>query len=493
MSEAKKALTGSIILVFTKISQKLLGLVSTLVLARILLPEDFGIIAISLLVITFMTTIAESGGREYIIRKDAVDDDDINTFWTLNLCLKTGIVVLVLLLTPLIAQFYEDQRLIPIIPMLALMLPLGALVNPELVICQRNQNYAPLLKIDLIKKIFAITLSISAALYFKNYWALIVGHLSSNLVGLICSYVIFNYRPKLTLINIKQQWVFSQWMLARSILGYTRSQLDNFFVSKFFSASELGGYYISKYISNMPATDLIAPALDPLLASYSRTKHSIEELKHQITLTLMIVASTAIPFAAFVYFNSFEIVKLILGDSWLEYSSLFAALSLLVIPHTIGIIAGKIITSSGKVRILFFYDFISLLTMFFVLYLLRDFSLESFTLGKLFVELIMVSLLLIVATLHMYKRKLFFILLLFLTSSLGAFSVGKVLTLFTFHAPVFFELSFKFAIFAAIWCVFVFVIFKVFLKNNHAALHIKFLIGKAMTLLFSKLARFRKS
>jgi O-antigen/teichoic acid export membrane protein len=489
LSEAKLALKGSLILICTKISEKLLGLVSTLVLARILLPEDFGIIAISLLVISFMDTIANSGGREYIIRKDTVNDADINTFWTLNICLKAGIFMLIILVTPFIAGYYEDERLLSLLPTLSLILLTGSLTNPALVICQRTQNYIPLLKIDVAKKVMAITFSISAALYFQNYWALIVGHLTSNITGFIYSYIMFSYRPKLSLKKLREQWAFSQWMLARSVLGYSRSQLDTFFVSTFFSASALGGFHISKYISNMPGSEVLAPALVPLLASYSKTKHVIDDFKHQITLTIIVVAATAFPIAAFVFYNSFEIVSFILGKNWLEYSSLFAFLSLLVVPHTIGKVAGSIITSTGKVNLLFYYDLLSLLTMIGILYSLRNSTLEWLTLGKLATELVMVFCLLTIGILTMFRSSIISLYAILIASCTTAFGLGYLLNTFSFGLPVFFELALNLVIFFVSWIAIVILFFKVFLRRNHAALHIKYLLGNGFKGLLSNVKR----
>ena len=65
-----------------------MGLISTLILARLLVPEDFGIIAISMLVLVFVETLANTGSEQYLIQKDSIDDYDINTAWTLNLILK---------------------------------------------------------------------------------------------------------------------------------------------------------------------------------------------------------------------------------------------------------------------------------------------------------------------------------------------------------------------------------------------------------------------
>ncbi|MDT0627685.1 oligosaccharide flippase family protein [Alteromonas sp. W364] len=476
MSLAKLALKSSLILVITKFSEKTLGLISTLILARILVPEDFGIVAISLLVIYFMATVSNSGGKEYIVRKDDVDQDDIDTFWTLNICLKVAIYLLVLLLTPLIVNFYDDNRLQSLLPVLALSLPIAALVNPATVICQRELNYIPILKIDVIRKLVSITIAISIAIYFESYWALIWSHLASNITHVLCSYIFLKYSPSLTLINIKKQWGFSQWMLYRSVLGYCRSQLDTILVSAFYSPSSLGGFHISKYISNMPATDFFGPALEPLLASFARNKDNVDNFKHQITLTVLVIAVTVIPSTAFIYFNASTIVDLVLGDKWSEYSSLFGVLSLLIIPHSLAYLGSTVMTSMGRVNVLFYYDLLTLLLMGVVLYLLKERTLEYFTYGKFLVEIFMVTILLLIGNIRIFKKNTISIFFYLIIPSFLSFTLAYLLGHLVLEVPSFIKLSILFFVFLFCWVLVCILMFVLFLRQNHSANHLKHII-----------------
>ena len=154
--------------------ERSLGLISTLILARVLVPEDFGLIAIANLVIGFVSRSIESGGGQYLIQKDVVGEGDINTSWTIGMILKLVIFILLLISTPFVADYYSDTRLILVIPILASMIIISAFANPYTAILQRNQEYAVIFKINIIKKLFSVVITVTTALIFQSYWALII-------------------------------------------------------------------------------------------------------------------------------------------------------------------------------------------------------------------------------------------------------------------------------------------------------------------------------
>ncbi len=488
MSNANKALKGSFLLVLTKLSEKSLGIVSTLVLARLLVPDDFGLVAIANLIIGLVSIMADTGSGLYLIQKEEVDDDDINTSWTINLILQTMLFVFLVLITPFASEYYQDDRLLSVIPVLSSMVILGALTNPYLSILIRNQSYELIFKIDIIKKIFSVSVVCIVALIFQNFWALIIGHLVSNMIRVVCSYLYLDYRPKLNLSRVREQWAFSQWMLAKGFLGYSRSQLDTFLISSFYSPAALGGYHISKYISNIPGSEGISPALDPLLASFSKNKNNFDNFKHQIMLTLLVIGATAIPLTAFMFFNSTPIVKLILGENWVDFSSVFGILSLLVIPLAIGKISAQIVISRGRVKALFYYDLFSLMIMAGILFYLSNISLESFSSAKVAVDFILVFLLFIYSAASIFNKELIKITSAFITILFSAFSLAYLSKVyFLTQIPVFISLTLSFSLFCLTWLLFCYAFFYIFLRKNQAALHLKYLIKQFMISCSSKL------
>jgi len=477
MSEANKALNGSFLLVLAKLSEKMIGLISTLVLARVLVPDDFGIVAIANLIIVFSGLLAESGGGLYLIQKKDVDDIDINTSWTIDLILKLGIFAIIFLASPIITEYYGDSRLLSLIPVLGLLILLSAATNPYLNILRRQQQYGVIFKIELTRKVISVIIVIIVSLIFKSYWALVVGQLTSNTLKVLLSYIFVTYRPRLCLKKAREQWKFSKWMLYKGVLGFSREQLDTFIVSSTANTSQLGGYYISKYVSTIPGYDGVAPALDPLLATYSRTKTNSENLKYQVKLTLFIICLTVLPLSSFVFFNSDSLVALILGNKWADFSFIFGVLSLTTVSLAFGRVASQLLTSSGKVKILFYYDLISLLTMAIVLFSLASYSLDIFAVGKVVTDFTLVALLFFYSTFNLFKLSILKLLLVFIWFSILSVLTGYLSNYcFSFQIPVFFTLIINFIVAVFLWILYCLISYKLFFQNDKCAHHLIFIV-----------------
>ncbi len=478
MSEAKKVFKGALFLFSAKMIERSMGLVSTLILARVLVPDDFGLIAIAHLVIGFVSKSMQAGGGQYLIQKQDVSNSDINTSWTINLLLRGVIFALLLVLTPFASEYYSEPRLMMVIPILASMIIVGAFGNPYIAILQRNQDYSTIFKINIIKKVSSVLFTVSAALIFKSYWALILGHLVSSAVGTIISYTYIAYRPKFNLSGVKEQWGFSKWMLAKGVLGYTRGQMDTFMVSSFYSPSQLGGFHISKYIASMPGSEGIAPALEPLLATFSRAIKGVDEIKHQLCLVVIILIATSVPLSLFIYVFSKPIVLLILGQQWLEFASIFGVLGFLTITAGVGKVATHIIIAEAKVKLLFLYDLYSLIFIGIVLYFFSRGSLEVFSMVRVITEFIVITALFIAGTYHILGGLLIRIVLLvalYTACSLGLTLVTNLLFINDIHVLVSLTISgFLFLLLSSGLC---WLFFQVFLKNNEAALHVIYMLN----------------
>ena len=147
MSLGKKAISGSLLLLFGKVIQKSLGIISMLVLARFLTPEDFGIVAIATIAAFFFDTIGQTGTQQYIIQKETITSQDVNTAWTLNLLFKAGCFLLFIAAIPFITDYSDNTLLKPVLYWISLIIPLGALISPGLIVQSRNLNYRPITKL----------------------------------------------------------------------------------------------------------------------------------------------------------------------------------------------------------------------------------------------------------------------------------------------------------------------------------------------------------
>ena len=368
MSNLKKGVIGSILLVGQSFLNKAVGLVSTLILARVLLPEDFGIVAIATLIIGFFAILSETGSAQYLLKEEHITDSDVNTSWTINIIIRLGLTFFAFLASNYAADFYGDDRLSFLIKILALLFFIKAWENPAIIYLKRNQEYSLIVKVSVAGKFIAVCGAVSVALYFESYWALVVGQTITVVAGLIGNYLIHPFIPKFELTNAKKQWRFSGWMIPQSILGYFRTQLDTLLVSSFFGKTELGSYHTIKYIAFIPSSDLMVPMTETFMIEMRKAAVEASNFNNVFSGSLLIPLLLAAPIAAFLYQFHELTIFILLGANWVEYSQLLAIFSLLIPAAVVHRHCCRTLIIYHKPKNILFYETITFLIIYGILF-----------------------------------------------------------------------------------------------------------------------------
>ncbi len=381
-SNLKKGVLSSLLLVFDSVGQKLIGLVSTLILARVLLPEDFGIIAIATMMVGFISILSATGSAQYLMRVDDLDDEKIDTSFTINLIIKSFLSLLMLGFSFLIADFYGDPRLTPVLISLTFLFFFHAFTNPGTAYLKRAQNYKRLVQLTLFAKFAAVIAAILVAVIYESYWALVIAKAVSAVITVVGSHLIFDYKMRLLLKNAKEQWHFSGWMIPQAIFGYFRSQLDTLIVSSTFGQAALGSYHTMKYVAYIPSANFLVPMSEPFLVELTKTKTSKSYFTKQFKASFLLLMLIALPITSIMYFFHLQITLLLLGPNWLEYSYLMAAFGLLIPPSVMLNHAKRVLLIYAKTKQIFIYECIAFVVVYSVaIYIgLSDIKVLSFTL-----------------------------------------------------------------------------------------------------------------
>ncbi|MDO6566335.1 oligosaccharide flippase family protein [Alteromonas sp. 1_MG-2023] len=360
MTVTSKIVNSAMFAASAKIISKVLGLFSTMVLARLLAPEQFGLIAIVSIALYFFDILSHTASEQYIIQKSSVTKKELGTAWTANLVLKSLICVLIVLSAPWVALFFERPVLTNAIRVSALILPLQALKSPIYILLKRQLKFAPLFWSSLAERLFAVPLLIGLAIILQSYWAFIITDIVAGVLAVGISYFIAKRRPVFTVSGLAVQWTFSKWMLAKSIVGYARSQIDTVVVSKAFSAAMLGNYHMARELAMMPAHFILGPAIDPLLSAFKNDKNNKAELLNNVAFTLIVVFLISIPLCAYLWAFSPEIVLVLLGKNWSEAGALLSILSFLFLYWSMLHVVETALIAQSKVRLIFYFDLFSL-------------------------------------------------------------------------------------------------------------------------------------
>lgn len=376
-SISSRVFSSAAFLLGAQLVQRSLGLISTLVLARLLTPEHFGVVALVAIALQFFDILADAGNQHYIIHKPAVQDHDLNTAWTIDLIVKTVVYGVIVLCTPALTTFFETPELTSALPIAALALPIRALRNPAMMLWAKELNYRPSFMLTLWAKVISFVTVITWALIDPGYWALIAGSLVSILVVAIGSYRLSDYRPKPALNRFREQWTFSRWVILRGLTGFTRSQIDNLVVSRLFGTTGLGGYHLVRELATFPAVSVIIPGSEPLQAAIAESHQRPADLAYRLRLSQFMMISLLTPITAYMMFDAELIVTVLLGTSWAEYAPLLRPFGLYFFTFCLFALVSDAFLAIGRVKALFVFDLISTCIILSILVTLSEPTLET--------------------------------------------------------------------------------------------------------------------
>ncbi|MBL4829983.1 MAG: lipopolysaccharide biosynthesis protein [Aliivibrio sp.] len=358
MSIANRMLQSSIWLYIGQWVGRLIGFVSTLILARILTPDDFGVIASAMIVTNIFFVLSTTGMNEYLLRKKKIIDIELHTAWSINIILQCIVSFSIFFSAELIANFFEDQRLIDVLRISALVPIILSINNIGMLKFEKDLNYKPIFKITLLAQIFAFVTKISLAYYLKSYWAFVIAELVDVSVRVICSYIICSFKPKFKFDNWKDQWRFSQWMLAKGFFSTIRYKIDNILIMKFFSSTALGIYTVSKDLATLPAGQIITPMMKPLYVGLSNELDNLSVFTDKVQKSIFATAMIIFPIAFGISAVSSNLVNVLLGQQWLQATPIVETISFILLSGTLGTLLAHIYTILGRVKESFILDVI---------------------------------------------------------------------------------------------------------------------------------------
>ena len=369
------ALSSGVLMLAASWIAKTLGLLSTIILARLLTPEDFGLVAITMLVMHFLHVFASTGAQQYLLSQQTINDDDLNTSWSINMILHSFIALILFSFSSMVSAFF-DADITMALQVSSLILIIIGLHNPAIALAKREYKYQGIFKLTLIAKFISFTITIAFAYYTRSYWALIIGTFTHYLVNAIGSYYIYPYKPKFCLKNFNQQWDFSKWVLLRGFTGYTRSKGDAFIIAKFFNASEVGLFAIAKDFSMLVYQQIAMPIADIIITSVQ--KANINNVPYIIEKYLLILISMIVPIVCLLSLLSENIVIIILGDKWLAAAPILTILTILGVSASLTVVFNSTLTALKKTKLTFKIDLITTIIILTTLFLLKNVQLIDF-------------------------------------------------------------------------------------------------------------------
>lgn len=311
-----KVAAGAAWMIALRLLQRSLGLISTAVLARLLVPADFGLIAMALSVAALVELITILGFDLALIRKQNATREHFDTAWTLGLAFTSVAALVIVAGAPHVAAFYDEPRLTEVMYVYASIAFISGLENIGVVAFRKELEFNLEFRFQLLKKLLAVGGTVALAVYFRSYWALALGTLLSQVIGVGLSYAMHSYRPRFCVSAWREMLGFSSWLVFNNFTIYARDRGADFVIGRFLGPQPLGAYRVSNDIASLPTTELYGPIMRAVFPGFSKLLDDRPALRNAYVASQGAVTAVTLPAAIGVVLLAELIVQILLGPGW---------------------------------------------------------------------------------------------------------------------------------------------------------------------------------
>lgn len=355
-------------LVAWRMVTRALGLISTLILARILAPADFGLVAMATVFSASVAALSELGVSDALIRRQENERGHYDTAFTMQAIrgALTGAVIAACAWS--VSDWFSEPRLLPMMFVLAALAITSGLDNIGIVEFRRSLRFDMEFRLLFLPRIAGFCTTLAMAWLLRSFWALLIGITTSQLMRLVMTYVVHPYRPRLTLSHWRDLVGFSFWTWATSLAVLVWDRLDAFVLGPVLGPAKLGIYLIAAEIATMPITELIGPASSALFPGLSAAQHrgtSPISLAFSVTSAMLLIV---VPLTIGVSATAGYVVAALLGPSWETAQPLIAIFAWVCVLSPFSWVCMTVLKAIGAIRQYFFVMAVSAACKTLILY-----------------------------------------------------------------------------------------------------------------------------
>jgi lipopolysaccharide exporter len=255
----RKLVSGSAWMIGMRWSARLMGLVSMVVVARLLKPEDFGIYAIAITFIGLLDALSDFGTDLAIIRQSHPERAHYDTAWTVGVLGHLTIAIVIAAIAPFAVDLYNDPRLSSVMMIMALSTLMVGFTNIGIADFRRKLDFRKDFQFNVLVQICGVITTIVLALALRNYWALVLGGLIRSMARVVISYWMHSYRPRISLAAHSELLGFSLWTMIRSGAFFISGRGERLIVGAYFGPTLTGIYSVASDFAAMIVFELLHP------------------------------------------------------------------------------------------------------------------------------------------------------------------------------------------------------------------------------------------
>lgn len=309
---------------------RVLAVVKTAILARILLPEQFGVYGVALLVLGLLEMLTETGINVFLIQQKDEIEKYLDSAWVVSIIRGLLITFLILVTTPITISFFNSPQVDNLLYIVALIALVRGFINPMEVVFQKTLQFKKEFLYQSVLFFVDATVAIVLGFVTKSESSMLIGMLSAAVFEVVLSFVVFKQKPKILFDISKVKTVINsgKWVTGAGIFSYFFQNIDNIVIGKVLGVTQLGLYQQAYRISTLPVSEIgqiFNKVTFPVFVKISDDK---KRLGTAYLKTLLIAFALVLPFGIIISLFSKQIILIVLGPNWLPIEPVLKVLAI---------------------------------------------------------------------------------------------------------------------------------------------------------------------
>ena len=334
---------------------------ATSVMARLLRPSDYGLIGMVAFFTNFVAMFKDLGLSVATIQKSNVTKEQVSTLFWFNIGFSVLITALTIGLSPLVAWFYGEPKLMAITVVTAAGFVLGGLTVQHEALLRRQMRFVSLVAIVLVSTLIGYAVGIGMAWRGFGYWSLVFSQLALLMTNMIGVWLLCRWRPGLPKRDsgVRSMIAFGRNFTGFSIINYFSRNIDNLLLGKVWGPTQLGFYNRAYQLMTLPIEQINEPVTSVAIPALSRIKEEEQRYRQAYLRMLEKIAMFTMPAIAFMMATSDWIVRIVLGPQWSATSRIFLLLGITGLFQPIANTTGWLFLTQGRSKEMFHWGLIS--------------------------------------------------------------------------------------------------------------------------------------
>jgi len=346
---------GGMVTLSAQVFKFVFSTVATIVLARLLTPEDYGLIGMVAILINFVGMFQYLGLSTATVKWSELNHGQVSTLFWINMGLSAAIMLITIASGPLLAWFYKEPRLIGITIGYGITILLTGLAIQHEAILTRQMRFTAIVVVEVVALLIGFASAVVAAWYGAGYWALVLNQMVMTLILVIGVWAVCRWRPGLPArgIGIRSMLSYGGNLTGFNIMTFFSRNLDNALIGKFWGPYQLGIYSRAYQMLLMPMQQINAPLAAVAIPALSRLADSPERYRAAYLRILEKIVMVTMPLAALMIATSDWMVLLLLGPQWRATGRIFMLLGIAAMIQPVTKTTWWLFSTQGRTRELF--------------------------------------------------------------------------------------------------------------------------------------------